>query len=450
MDALLLSRIQFAANITFHILFPTLSIALGWFLFYFKLRSVQSNNPIWEDAYKFWIKVFALTFALGVVSGVTMSFQFGTNWPGYMKTVGNIAGPLLGYEVLTAFFLEATFLGIMLFGKNRVSPKLHLLSCFLVAFGTTMSAFWIIVLNSWMQTPQGFEMINGQAHVKSWMEIIFNPSMPYRLAHMSTASLLTTCFVMIGISCYRLLKNSPSKANAHVLKLAIVVAMVAAPLQIFLGDLHGQNTLKYQPAKLAAMEGIWETQNNVPAVLFGFPDAEKKETHFEISIPNLASLYLTHTWDGEVKGLNEFKDHPPVGPIFYAFRIMVGMGVLMLSFAYLSFWYFRKTNTLPIWLTRIGVLMTFSGWVAVEAGWYVTEVGRQPFLVYGVLRTVDAVTPLSSGMVFSTLFLYLILYVCLLSAYIWILFYLARQADSPNVSTSLQQPYIHSSPFLKI
>jgi cytochrome d ubiquinol oxidase subunit I len=317
-DALIFSRIQFAANITFHILFPTISIALGWFLFYFKLQSLRTQASIWNEAYKFWVKIFALTFALGVVSGITMSFQFGTNWPGYMETVGNIAGPLLGYEVLTAFFLEATFLGVMLFGKDRVSPRVHLLACFLVAFGTTLSAFWIIVLNSWMQTPQGFEMINGQAHATSWLEIVFNPSMPYRLAHMLTASFLTASFVLIGISCYRIARQSKSPVNAHVLKISLTAASVLVPLQILLGDLHGQNTLQYQPAKLAAMEGIWNTQKNVPAILFAIPDQKTQSNLYEVAIPNLASLYLTHTWDGEVKGLNEFPNQtPPVAPVFF-------------------------------------------------------------------------------------------------------------------------------------
>jgi len=450
-DALIFSRIQFAANITFHILFPTISIALGWFLFYFKLQSLRTQASIWNEAYKFWVKIFALTFALGVVSGITMSFQFGTNWPGYMETVGNIAGPLLGYEVLTAFFLEATFLGVMLFGKDRVSQRVHLLACFLVAFGTTLSAFWIIVLNSWMQTPQGFEIINGQAHATSWLEIVFNPSMPYRLAHMLTASFLTASFVLIGISCYRIARQSKSPVNAHVLKLSLTAACVLVPFQILLGDLHGQNTLQYQPAKLAAMEGIWNTQKNVPAILFAIPDQGSKSNLYEVAIPNLASLYLTHTWDGEVKGLNEFPNQtPPVAPVFFAFRIMVGIGLLMLMSAWLGRWYLYKRNQMPMWLTKSMVWMTFSGWVGVVAGWYVTEIGRQPFLVSGVLRTADAVTNQSSGIVFSTLLLYLILYFSLLSAYVWTVFYMARRADSQEGNVQQNTPNISTSPYLKV
>jgi len=428
-DPIMLSRIQFAANITFHILFPTITIALGWVLFYFKIKFNRTGDTYWQEAYQFWVKVFALSFALGVVSGITMSFQFGTNWPGYMETVGNIAGPLLAYEVLTAFFLEATFLGIMLFGAKRVSARVHTLATFLVAFGTSLSAFWIIVLNSWMQTPQGFEMINGQAHAVNWMEIVFNPSMPYRLAHMMTASFLTVFFLLAGLSAYRYLQGSRSQANRKVLKLAIVAAAIFTPIQIFLGDMHGLNTLKYQPAKLAAMEGIWETGKGVPAVIFAIPNEKTQSNHFEIAIPKLASFYLTHDWNGEVKGLKDFDKTPPVKPVFFAFRIMVGVGVLMLAISWYGWWRLRKSEDLPNWLAHTFVWMSFSGWVAVVAGWYVTEIGRQPYLVHGVLTTAEAVTKLPGGMVFSSLMMYLFLYVSLIIAYIWAIFYMARQAD---------------------
>ena len=430
LDSLLYSRIQFGANISFHILFPTISIALGWFLFYFKIQYNRTGLSSWQEAYQFWIKIFALTFALGVVSGITMSFQFGTNWPGYMETVGNIAGPLLAYEVLTAFFLEATFLGVMLFGAKRVSQRVHTLATFLVAFGTSLSAFWIIALNSWMQTPQGFIMIDGRAHAVDWMAIIFNPSMPYRLAHMLLASFLTVSFFLAGISAYRYLRNSRSPANLLVMKLALTAAMVLTPIQIMLGDMHGLNTLHYQPAKLAAMEGIWEGGSGVPAVIFAIPNQATHTNEYEVSIPKLASLYLTHSWDGAVKGLNEFGDKiPPVAPVFFAFRIMVGVGVLMLIFSWLARWQLRQNRPLPKLIAQGLVLMTFSGWVAVLAGWYVTEIGRQPYLVTGVLTTAQAATTLPSSMVFSTLFAYLTLYVGLLCAYIWVVFYLARQAD---------------------
>lgn len=437
LDSLLYSRIQFGANISFHILFPTISIALGWFLFYFKIQYNRTGLSSWQEAYQFWIKIFALTFALGVVSGITMSFQFGTNWPGYMETVGNIAGPLLAYEVLTAFFLEATFLGVMLFGAKRVSQRVHTLATFLVAFGTSLSAFWIIALNSWMQTPQGFTMIDGRAHALDWMAIIFNPSMPYRLAHMLLASFLTVSFFLAGISAYRYLRNSRSPANLLVMKLSLTAAMVLTPIQIMLGDMHGLNTLHYQPAKLAAMEGIWEGGSGVPAVIFAIPNQATHINDYEVSIPKLASLYLTHSWDGVVKGLNEFGDKiPPVAPVFFAFRIMVGVGVLMLMFSWLARWQLRQDRQLPRLIAKGLVLMTFSGWVAVLAGWYVTEIGRQPYLVTGVLTTAQAATTLPSSMVFSTLFAYLTLYVSLLCAYIWVVFYLARQADDKENSNA--------------
>jgi len=443
-DPIMLSRIQFAANITFHILFPTITIALGWVLFYFKIKFNRTGDVYWQEAYQFWVKVFALSFALGVVSGITMSFQFGTNWPGYMETVGNIAGPLLAYEVLTAFFLEATFLGIMLFGAKRVSARVHTLATFLVAFGTSLSAFWIIVLNSWMQTPQGFEMINGQAHALNWMEIIFNPSMPYRLAHMMTASFLTVFFLLAGLSAYRYLQGSRSQANRKVLKLAIVAAAILTPIQIFLGDMHGLNTLKHQPAKLAAMEGIWNTEKAVPAVIFAIPDEKTQSNRFEIAIPKLASFYLTHDWNGEVQGLKDFEKTPPVKPVFFAFRIMVGVGVLMLAISWYGWWRLRRSEDLPNWLARGFVWMSFSGWVAVVAGWYVTEIGRQPYLVYGVLTTAEAATKLPGGMIFSSLMMYLFLYVTLILAYIWAIFYMARQADKKTIE-SPANPAIQSA-----
>jgi cytochrome d ubiquinol oxidase subunit I len=433
-DALILSRIQFASNMTFHILFPTISIALGWVLFYFKVKFNKTGDSIWGQAYQFWVKIFALTFALGVVSGITMSFQFGTNWPGYMETVGNIAGPLLGYEVLSAFFLEATFLGIMLFGSKRVSQRAHTVATFLVAFGTSLSAFWIIALDSWMQTPQGFEMINGQAHATNWVEIVFNPSMPYRFFHMMTASFLTVTFLIAGISAYQYLKGINLVGNRVLIKMAMTVAVVLTPLQIVLGDLHGLNTLEYQPVKVAAMEGIWETTKGAPAVLFAIPDESLKANQYEIAIPKLASLYLTHSWDGEVKGLDAFPGAtPPVSPVFFAFRIMVGIGMLMLFTAGVGFYLTRKSKAPPKWFLKTLNVMTFSGWLGVLAGWYVTEIGRQPYLVIGVLKTADAVTKVPTNMILGTLVMYVVLYLGLIASYIWVVFYLARQANSAQV-----------------
>jgi cytochrome d ubiquinol oxidase subunit I len=428
LDPVVLARLQFAANITFHILFPTISIAMGWFLLFFKTRFVATGEQHWMDAYQFWIKIFALTFALGVVSGITMSFQFGTNWPGFMNTVGNVAGPLLAYEVLTAFFLEATFLGIMLFGRGRVSEGVHTLATWLVALGTTASAFWILALNSWMHTPAGYEMINGQAHVTSWFEVIFNPSFPYRMTHMLLASGLTGSFLLAGISAYRWLKNDRAKDVMAALRTGVVVAAVLIPVQIVVGDLHGLNTLKYQPAKLAAMEGIWDTQQGVPAVLFAIPDQATQSNKYEIAIPKLASFYLTHDWNGEVKGIKDFAEHPPVGPVFWAFRIMVGVGLLMLAVSWFASYELKFKNTLSKRTAMVLVAMTFAGWVALVSGWYVTEIGRQPWLVHGVLTTAQAASQVPAGNIALSLAMYLTLYAALLSAYVSVVFYLAKKA----------------------
>lgn len=428
-DPLMLARIQFAANITFHILFPSITIALGWILLFFKVRFNITRDEKWMDAYRFWVKIFALCFALGVVSGITMSFQFGTNWPGYMLKVGNVAGPLLAYEVLTAFFLEATFLGIMLFGFRRVSNNIHTLATILVAGGTTLSAFWIIALNSWMHTPTGFEMIDGQAHVTSWLEVVFNPSMPYRLTHMLLASGLTAAFLVAGISAYRWLRGNHIPAVLAAMRTGVYTAAILIPLQILAGDMHGLNTLEHQPAKIAAMEGIWETSKSVPLLLFGIPDSEEAKNVYEIGLPGVSSLILTHRWDGEVQGLNEFKDnHPPVAPVFFAFRIMVGIGILMLMASWIGAFQLWKRGQPSHWLAQGLVIMTFAGWLAVTAGWYTTEIGRQPWLVQGVLRTADAVGPVSAGMVGATLAMYLILYVILIISFIGVVFYMARKA----------------------
>ncbi len=437
MDTLILSRMQFAANISFHILFPTITIALGWALLFFKVRYNQTKEDRWMEAYRFWVKIFALSFALGVVSGITMSFQFGTNWPGFMETVGNIAGPLLAYEVLTAFFLEAVFLGIMLFGFSRVPNWLHTTATFLVAFGTLMSAFWIIVLNSWMHTPQGYEMIEGVAHATDWSAIIFNPSMPYRLAHMVLASFITVSFLIAGVSAFRWLVGGRTEGVRVALKTAVFSAALLLPLQIYMGDMHGLNTKEYQPAKVAAMEGHWETSSGVPLILFGLPDEDARENHYEIGIPNLASFILTHSWDGEIKGLNDFVTHdgevlhPPVAPVFWSFRVMVGTGLLMLLVSWgASAMMLRKrrgVEGLPKPMLYALVAMSFSGWLATLAGWYTTEIGRQPWLVHGVMTTKQAVADVPAPMVLSTLLAYLAVYAVLLTAYIYVIFYLARK-----------------------
>jgi len=437
MDELILSRIQFAANISFHILFPTITIALGWVLLFFKMRFNRTGDERWMMAYRFWVKVFALSFGLGVVSGITMSFQFGTNWPGFMETVGNIAGPLLAYEILTAFFLEAAFLGIMLFGFSRVPGWMHTLATFLVAFGTTVSAFWILVLNSWMHTPQGFEMIDGVAHATDWWAIVFNPSMPYRLVHMLLASGLTVAFLLAGVAAFRRLLGDKCHGTGLTLKTGICIGAVLIPLQILAGDLHGLNTLEHQPQKVAAMEGNWETRGNVPLVLFALPNEETRSNDLEIGIPSGASLILKHKADGVVPGLNDFvaEDgtpmHPPVAPVFWSFRVMVATGMLMLVVSWFTAWRLWRRGGVdnlprPLMIGLVG--MTFSGWVATLAGWYTTEIGRQPWLVNGVVTTKQAVADVPAAYVAGTLTAYLVVYGVLLAAYITTIFGLASRA----------------------
>lgn len=426
LDPLVLARIQFAANISFHILFPTITIGLSWFLVFFRLRHTASGDEHWEQAYHFWVKVFALSFALGVVSGVSMSFQFGTNWPGFMERAGDVAGPLLGYEVLTAFFLEASFLGIMLFGKDRVSNTVHLVSAALVALGTTFSAFWILSLNAWMQTPAGFVLDGDVVRVDNWWAVIWNPSFPYRFAHMMIASILSTAFFVAGISAWRVRKKVDGPATWKVIRVCVVVAAVLSPVQLLVGDLHGLNSFKHQPAKIAAVEGVWETQRGAPLLLFAWPDEEERRNRYTVQIPKVASWFLTHDLDGEVPGLNEFEGaHPPVAPVFWSFRAMVGIGLMMIV---LSWWWlvllFRKGTGGPVMLTGIS-WMTFSGLLAVLAGWYVAEIGRQPWLVHGLVRTSEVVADHSGEAVLATLTAYLALYLFLLAAWVLTLRYMA-------------------------
>ena len=429
-DPLVLARIQFAANITFHILFPTVTIALCWALLFFRWRWLATRDTAWLEAYRLWTKVFALSFALGVVSGITMSFQFGTNWPGFMERIGNIAGPLLGYEVLTAFFLEATFLGVMLFGHGKVSERVHLFATAMVALGTTSSAFWILALNSWMQTPAGFYVEGGQYHVESWLAVIFNPSFPYRFAHMLLASGLTVAFLLAGLSPWQILRRRESPATGVSLRTGLIAGAILIPIQIFVGDLHGLNTFEHQPQKVAAMEGVWETQRGAPLLMFALPDEKTRSNHFEIGIPKGASLILTHDPNGEIRGLNEFEGkHPPVAPLFWGFRIMVGIGLLMLATSWAGVWALRRraaraANSLPRPLLWSLVGMTFSGWVATVAGWYVTEIGRQPYMVFGELLTRDLVGPAPASSIAISLAAYLITYLVLIVAYISVLFYM--------------------------
>src|SRR5213596_394299 len=425
-EALLLARAQFGLNIGFHILFPAITIGLAWLMVYFRVRYEQTRDPAWLQTYRLWVKVFALSFAMGVVSGVTMSFQFGTNWPGYMNSVGNIAGPLLAYEVLTAFFLEATFLGVMLFGMNRVPGWVHVFSAAMVAVGTTISAFWILALNSWMHTPAGHVMDGSQIIAGEWLQVIFNPSFPYRFTHMLLASGLTASFVVAGLSAWRLLHAGDDASARNTLRTGLVLAAVLAPLQILVGDLPGLNTLEHQPAKIAAIEAIWKTEKGSPLVLFAVPDDERRRNDFAVEIPKGASLVLRHDPEAEVQGIEAFvPDAAPVAPVFFAFRVMVGMGVLMLVAAWSGVWATRR-GALPqrcmLW-TFSG--FTFAGWIATLAGWLVTEIGRQPWLVTGILRTREAVGSASGAQLGASPTGYIITYTVMLIAYLVVLTHLA-------------------------
>jgi cytochrome bd ubiquinol oxidase subunit I len=428
-EALILSRVQFGLNIGFHILFPAITIGLSWLLVYFRVRYERTRDPAWLQTYRLWVKVFALSFAMGVVTGVVMSFQFGTNWPGYMNVVGNIAGPLLAYEVLTAFFLEATFLGVMLFGMNRVPGWVHVLSAVMVAFGTTVSAFWILALNSWMQTPAGHVHEQGELIAGSWLQVIFNPSFPYRLTHMLIASGITASFLVAGLSAWRLLRAADDAAARKTLRFGAHLAALLVPIQIVVGDLHGLNTLEHQPAKIAAMEALWKTERGAPLTLIGFPNRETRSNDFALTVPRALSLILVHELDGEVKGLEEFgEDVPPVAPVFWAFRVMVGTGVLMLLLSWIGSFLLRKPSV-PRWLLWAFAGFTFSGWVATLAGWLVTEIGRQPWLVTGVLYTADAVGDASGAELGASLTAYVLTYTVLLIAYVVVITHLAGKGS---------------------
>jgi cytochrome d ubiquinol oxidase subunit I len=429
-DALLLARFQFGLNIAFHILFPSITIGLAWLLVVFRVRYERTRDPAWLVTYKLWVKVFALSFAMGVVSGVVMSFQFGTNWPGYMNKVGNVAGPLLAYEVLTAFFLEATFLGVMLFGMNRVSGRVHVTAAIVVAAGTTLSAFWILALNSWMQTPAGHVIENGVLIAGSWLAVIFNPSFPYRLTHMLLASGITASFLVAGLSAWRLLKAAQDPSALKTLRFAARLAAVLVPLQIVVGDLHGLNTLEHQPAKIAALEALWKTEKGAALTLFAVINEERRANEYAVEIPKALSLILKHHPDAEVKGLEEFgNDHPPVAPVFWAFRVMVGMGVLMLLLSWIGTWRLRNSQPSRPLLWGFAAF-TFSGWVATLAGWLVTEIGRQPWLVTGILRTADAVGAASGAELGASLTGYVLTYSALLVSYMVVLTHLAGKGAS--------------------
>lgn len=447
LDPILLARIQFAFTVSFHIVFPAFSIGLASFLAILEWRWLSTNNTNYRDTYKFLVKIFAVAFGMGVVSGVVMSYQFGTNWSVFSDKVSNVIGPLLGYEVLTAFFLEASFLGIMLFGWERVSPRMHFIATCIVAFGTLISAFWILAANSWMQTPQGFYVgDDGRLFPSNWMDIIFNPSFHYRLAHMVTAAYITTAFVVGGIGAFYLWSKRHIPQAKIMLGMATLLTAIATPFQLFLGDAHGLNTLKYQPAKVAAMEGIWDNEKGAGLRIFAIPDSKKERNHYELIIPHLSSLILTHHYDGEVKGLKSFKkeNRPPVGVVFWAFRIMVGLGCLMILLSMISaVQYFRGKLYSSRLIQECWMLMMPSGFMAVLAGWFVTEVGRQPFTVYGVVRTIQSVSPaIISNEVGLSLLAFVIMYTLVFGAGTYYIIKLIRKGI-PAINEE-EQYYKHS------
>lgn len=413
-DPILLPRIQFAFTISFHIIFPTLTIGLASWLTVVEAFYLKTKHPLYKEIYQFWVKIFAVTFGMGVVSGIVMSYQFGTNWSVFSDKVGNVLGPLLGYEVLTAFFLEASFLGIMLFGWNKVGRKMHFVSTLIVAMGTLISSFWILSANSWMQTPDGFRVAqDGVFYPTDWLKIIFNPSFPYRLAHMVTATYLTTAFVVGGVGAFYLYRKRYENHARIMLAMAMFMAIFVAPIQVYLGDLHGLNTLKHQPIKVMAMEGLWETTHGAPLLLFGLPDENSESTKYTIEVPKLASLILTHHLDGELKGLKHWpkEERPPVATVFWSFRVMVGMGILMVITGIMAaILYLRKRLFTTRWFQVWCQWMTPIGFIAVLAGWMVTEVGRQPYLTYGILRTKDMVSPVDPTLVGITLLTLIFVY----------------------------------------
>ena len=414
LDPVLLSRIQFAFTLSFHIIFPAFTIGLASWLSVLEWRWLKTGNTVYAEIYRMWVKIFAVTFGMGVVSGVVMSFQFGTNWSVFSDKVGNILGPLLGYEVLAAFFLEASFLGIMLFGWNRVSPRTHFASTVIVALGTVISAFWILAANSWMQTPQGFRVgENGMLYPLGWGQIVFSPSFPYRFVHMVTAAYLTTAFFVGGIGALYLRRRLHTRQARVMLGMAMIMAVFVAPAQLWFGDEHGLNTFVHQPAKIAAIEGLWETTRGAPLNLFGWPDQEAEKTKYAIEIPRLSSLILTHDLNGEVRGLKAWPkdERPPALWVFWSFRIMVGLGLLMMLTGLSALVLYLRNRLFDTkWFQLWCMAMMPAGFIAVLAGWFVSEIGRQPYIVQGVLRTADAVSPVSGQPVAISLIAFFLTY----------------------------------------
>lgn len=448
LDPLMLSRIQFAFVVCFHAIFPVFTIGLASTIAGFETLAYKTGDPVWQKLSKFWIQVFAVVFGIGVVSGIVMSFQFGTNWSNFSYATANFLGPVLSYEVITAFFLEAAFLGVLLFGRDKVPQGVHLFAAIMVASGTFISSFWILAANSLMQTPDGLELINGMYHVKSWTDSIFNPSFGYRFMHMVVASFLTAALVVAGVSAWFVLQKREFDANRKALSVALWFLLILAPAQAVIGDFHGLNTLKYQPTKVAAMEGNWETSTGVPLLLFAIPDNENQTNHFEVGIPKLASLILTHDWNGEVPGLKDVPvaEQPQVFIVFWSFRIMVALGLLMIAFAVWGLFlrikgrYYQSTYFLN------GLrLMSLSPFIAVLAGWVVTESGRAPWLIYGEMTHAQGLTPsLTGGMALFTLIGYIVVYSLVFSSGVYYLLKVFRggleKANAPHEMEEIERP----------
>jgi cytochrome d ubiquinol oxidase subunit I len=436
LTALDLARIQFGFTIAFHIVFPALTIGLASYLAVLEACWLRTRHPVYRDLYQFWVKVFALNFSMGVVSGLVMAYQFGTNWSPFSEFAGSVIGPLLAYEVLTAFFLEAGFLGVMLFGWNRVGPGLHFLATVMVALGTLISATWILASGSWMQTPQGYQIVDGRVIPTDWLQVIFNPSFPYRLAHMCVAAFLATVLLVGASAAWHLLRGNDQPAIRKMLSMSLWLLLLVAPLQLLIGDLHGLNTLAYQPAKIAAIEGHWENNGGKgePLILFGLPDMAREETSLALAVPHLGSLILTHSWDGPLPALKDFAppDRPNSAAVFWSFRVMVGLGLLMIALAFWSAW-LRWRGTL--WHCRpfLHALLWMgpSGLVALLAGWLITEIGRQPWAIYGLLRTADAVSAHGALQMSFTLLLFVLVYVLVFGMGIVYLLRLIRTGPAP-------------------
>ena len=446
LDPILIARIQYAFTISFHIIFPAFTIGLASWLAVVEWLWLRTENPIYQEIYRMWIKIFAVCFGMGVVSGIVMAYQFGTNWSLFSDKVGNVIGPLLGYEVLTAFFLEASFLGIMLFGWGRVNCNMHFFSTCIVAVGTLISAFWILSANSWMQTPQGFEIrADGLLYPTSWLEIIFNPSFPYRFAHMITAAYLTTAFAGAGVAAYYLYKNVHIQHARIMFGMAMLMAIFVSPLQLFIGDAHGLNTLEYQPRKIAAIEGTWDTEKGAGLRLFAIPDQQNQTNNYEIIIPKLASLILTHSFDGEIKGLKEWKpeDQPPVIAVFWSFRVMVALGFAMIiTGIFALFLYYRKRMFDTRWFQFWCIVMSPSGFIALLAGWFVTEIGRQPYTVYEVLRTSESISPVIGPQIAITLLAFVIVYSSIFGTACYYIIKLIKKG--PKIGDEKEEFYDHS------